>query len=311
MNLKTDPELEKCLPPLDEKDYDKLRASLKKYGFYKTKPLTIWAGHNIVVDGHHRYKLCQEIGIEPIVEELPFESLDHAILYAKENQDASRTMDPAQKALLVVTTTELRKKLEERGRELQSLLSHTIPDSFRPAGQKQNEVMHTRTVLAKRAGCGEGTIERVAHIVDRGTPELQDMVRTKKLKPPSGYLFVKRVPDKNQQAEIAKGGAKAVNAYVAKMRAADRDAEKERNFQEEQTKARQELQEYKGVLQEQFGGAKFSCSLSSVTEMWCLTSDCRCAFDIFKPLMAKCCPACGGTNIEKREDGWYPGKKVV
>jgi hypothetical protein len=92
------------------------------------------------------------------------------------------------------------------------------------------------------------------------------------------------------------------------IRKAQREEKEEKKFQEELAKEKQDIQEYRDVLKEQFGGAQYSCSLSSVHEMWC--SSCKCAFDIFKPFVAKYCPVCAGKVIEAREAGWYPGKRV-
>jgi hypothetical protein len=62
---------------------DELRRSLRENGC--TEPLIVQLGTNILVDGHKRLKICEEIGISYQVQYMPFESEDeiHQFVFSK------------------------------------------------------------------------------------------------------------------------------------------------------------------------------------------------------------------------------------
>lgn len=52
------------LPPLSPYEYDSLRGSLKEHG--QSKPIVVF--NDSILDGNHRYKLCKELDIDPMME---------------------------------------------------------------------------------------------------------------------------------------------------------------------------------------------------------------------------------------------------
>jgi hypothetical protein len=117
--LKIDPELEKCLPPLPEVQYQKLRASIEKK-YDPAKPIVLWKERpNTIVDGHHRYKICQELGIEPPTVTESFESLDAAILYTLQRQVEQRNLTAGQLVSVYekMLSIEDKQRLEQEAKE--------------------------------------------------------------------------------------------------------------------------------------------------------------------------------------------------
>jgi ParB-like chromosome segregation protein Spo0J len=55
----------------------------------------MWKGRDIIVDGHNRYKICQELKKEPTIVEIYFKSTNAAILYALEHQENRRNQQLA------------------------------------------------------------------------------------------------------------------------------------------------------------------------------------------------------------------------
>ena len=74
MELKIDNEFRDLIPPLTEEEYKGLEESLLTDGFDRTMPIILWKGHDIIVDGHNRYGICQKHGIEFETVEREFES---------------------------------------------------------------------------------------------------------------------------------------------------------------------------------------------------------------------------------------------
>ena len=59
-------------------------------------------------------------------------------------------------------------------------------------------------------------------------------------------------------------------------------------------------------MEKLFGSSNGGCIMPNAFEMWC--KDCEFGFDTFRGKETKFCPYCGQSNIEKRVNGWYPGK---
>ncbi|MEH0152920.1 ParB N-terminal domain-containing protein [Limibacter armeniacum] len=63
-NIKILPELQKFIRPLNEQEYNLLKLGISKDGC--KEPLKLWRQGDdyIIVDGHHRYQICSELGVE-------------------------------------------------------------------------------------------------------------------------------------------------------------------------------------------------------------------------------------------------------
>jgi len=121
MDLKIEPELEQCLPPLPEIQYQKLKASIEKK-YDPAKPIVLWAERpRTIVDGHHRYRACQETGQEPTTVEESFASLEDAVLYALQRQMEQRNLSAGQLVMIQqqMMSIEDQKRLREEAKENQ------------------------------------------------------------------------------------------------------------------------------------------------------------------------------------------------
>ena len=117
---KINPELEKCLPPLSGMEFENLKTSIQTQGYDEAKPIVLWKEYpDTIVDGHHRYKICREFGVEPSYVVKSFESLDKAILYTLHRQTEQRNLSAAQLVEIAEQMIPLEEKikLEEEARE--------------------------------------------------------------------------------------------------------------------------------------------------------------------------------------------------
>ena len=70
MSLRINPEYEKMLPKMSEEEFAELKASIKTEGQH----YAIIANEDLeVLDGHHRFRACSDLGIEPDFEVRKFE----------------------------------------------------------------------------------------------------------------------------------------------------------------------------------------------------------------------------------------------
>ncbi len=85
-------ELELLLRPLDEKEYDSLKSNIKEQGVLD--PIKIWQYNNqdVIIDGHHRYKIANELGIKYKTEELRFDNLIDAKIWMCKYQNHRRNL---------------------------------------------------------------------------------------------------------------------------------------------------------------------------------------------------------------------------
>lgn len=97
MELLIDPEFKKWIMPLRDDEYIGLEENIMQYGC--TQPLDVWNG--ILIDGHNRYKICQEHGIHFEIHEMKFDSRDDAKNYMIRNQLARRNVTPEQRDYLM------------------------------------------------------------------------------------------------------------------------------------------------------------------------------------------------------------------
>jgi ParB-like chromosome segregation protein Spo0J len=64
--IKINTEYEKLVPSLTRQEYDLLKSSIKKSGG-NIIPIIVNES-NILLEGHHRYKACLELGLKPRIE---------------------------------------------------------------------------------------------------------------------------------------------------------------------------------------------------------------------------------------------------
>jgi ParB-like chromosome segregation protein Spo0J len=60
--ISINPEYGSLVPEQSPEEYETLKKSIKENGLYV--PITV-NQNGIVLDGHHRFRACQELGIEP------------------------------------------------------------------------------------------------------------------------------------------------------------------------------------------------------------------------------------------------------
>ena len=142
------------LIPLSEESYNELKKSFLDNGFLRRKGLIeVWKGHDIIVDGHHRYAICKELGIEPEIEEVPFDSADEAELYALKNQRNRRNLTESQLIMVDVAIHDKEEQIAARMRQV--ALAGTRPNQqqadLRPESGPRSKGLSAE-IVAKKIG---------------------------------------------------------------------------------------------------------------------------------------------------------------
>lgn len=97
-NLKIDEEFKSLIPPLSDEEFSQLEENIKTDGCRDA--LVVWQG--MIVDGHNRYKICQENDIPFKTEEKEFSGKEAAVEWIIRNQFGRRNLTLAQRSKLAL-----------------------------------------------------------------------------------------------------------------------------------------------------------------------------------------------------------------
>src|SRR4030065_2723670 len=149
MSLRINPEYEKLLPKMSEEEFAELKNSIQEEGQH----YPIVANEDLeVLDGHHRFRACSELGIEPDFEIRHFEDKMLEKKFVIEANLRRRHLNNFQLVELAVPLLEIEKALAKKrqarggknGRDMQ--LGLASDDAEPEPKSKDTEV------VAKKAG---------------------------------------------------------------------------------------------------------------------------------------------------------------
>ena len=297
------PELD-ILPVKPQKEVAQLRDNLIEYGYDPQNPILIWKGHDIIVDGNHRYDICREEGIEPSFLEEEFASIDEVKIYILKHylQCEGRVKTPTQEATALLELKELVAKISQDAKERMTAGNNQYVERPTAQGREgKTETGEATEVLAEIAGTGKKTIERVLRVQKQGVPELNEMMKNGELSAKAAEVFVKNIPKYEQEKIVKDGGADAVKSTVVKIREVDKNAKKFDEFNDPlKEKNKRDIEEMRQVKEL----ASTACLLPNLLEKYCET--CKWGFDVYipSPHETEYCPYCGGKNIVNRKPNW-------
>jgi ParB-like chromosome segregation protein Spo0J len=165
--LTIDPEFKSLIPPLNKGEYEGLKEDIKAHGC--RDPLIIWKGQGIILDGHHRYEICEEL-------KLPFETVEYefadrtgAEIWMIKNQRGRRNLNESQRSMLAVALEAL---YGEQAKNRQGTRTDL--------GQKldQSEKGRSAEKAANEMGISHQTVNSAKKVVNKGIPDLKKMVES-------------------------------------------------------------------------------------------------------------------------------------
>lgn len=161
--LRVNKEVEALLPPLSEEEYAGLEASIIAHGCMS--PVVIWG--DIIVDGHHRYKICEKNQIPIKTKTLHFNSVDEAKLWAWQHQEHRRNMTPYQRAEAALQFKPL---LVAKGKNSQGQRNDLCPTLDKGSHDTKRE-------LAEIAGISHGTLHKAEYLNEHADDETKQKLR--------------------------------------------------------------------------------------------------------------------------------------
>lgn len=163
MQLRIDPEFKDIIPPLTDEEYKQLEENVKSEGCRDA--LVVWNG--IIIDGHNRYKICQENDIKFKTTEKQFEERNMVREWIIRNQFGRRNLSHMQKCELAL---KLKPAIQKKAKENKQMSGGAVP-------LKSAKPVDTRNELAKMAGVSGDTMSKAEKILSSGTPEQIERAR--------------------------------------------------------------------------------------------------------------------------------------
>ena len=163
MSLHLNPQYENLLPKMSEDEFAELKASILSEGQH----YAIIVNEDLeVLDGHHRFRACIELGIEPDFEVRKFEDKLLEKKFVIEANLRRRHLNNFQLVELAVPLLEIEKALAKHrqikgGEEGKNLQLGLAPDAVEPSVKAK-----ATELVAKKAGVSTRTFERGKRILE-------------------------------------------------------------------------------------------------------------------------------------------------
>ena len=208
------------LPKISPDDYEALKASIKNDGLHY--PIVV-NKEDVILDGHHRYRACKELGIEPRFEVKEFPNALLEKKFVIESNLRRRHLNKFQRAKLVLPLLEIEKELAKERQGTRTDLIGTSAKYFANVSSKRkrkpltpeqrearrakaklkrekkkkvgiilNKPVRSTAIVAKEAGISDRTLEKTKDILEKGSEELKQKVESGKMSISYAHRIIKR-----------------------------------------------------------------------------------------------------------------------
>ena len=169
-------EYQDLVPPYTEQDYQSLKQSIKERG--QLIPITINSG-GVILDGHHRYRACQELGIECIFVVKDFESELEEKLFVIDSKLKRRHLNSFQKAELALKSKPILEEIARMNSEANLKINKKKDNSGRKSSTsvKYLAVDRVNQNVGKSIGLSHETVRKVETILNSEDDDLKDRAR--------------------------------------------------------------------------------------------------------------------------------------
>ena len=195
MSLRVNLEYEKLMPKMSEEEFTELKASIESEGQH----YPIIANEDLeVLDGHHRFRACNELGIEPDFEIRKFDDKLLEKKFVIESNLRRRHLNNFQLVELAVPLLEIEKALAKKrqvkgGKDGRNLQLGLASDDTKPESPELNA--KASEVVAKKVGLSTRTLERDKKIIEKANEEEKQKLREGKTSIAKVYREVTTPPE--------------------------------------------------------------------------------------------------------------------
>lgn len=202
--IKIDSQLENLLPKLNEEKEKLLEEDILKNGCIS--PIILWNGY--IVDGHHRYKICQRNNIEFKTKEMQFENKQEAMIWEWTTQKARRNIDDGTLFKIAkVFKPYYEKKAKENLIKSAEKTNTGFQKSENPIDTNKSikiTPINTTKELAKTAGVSTDTMNKVIQVQKHAPQPIQKAVENNVISINKGYEITKKVKELPEEEKESK-----------------------------------------------------------------------------------------------------------
>jgi rubrerythrin len=200
MSLRLNSEYEKLLPKMSNEEFSELKASIQAEGQHY--PIIVNEDLE-VLDGHHRYRVCIELGIEPDFEVRKFEDKLLEKKFVIEANLRRRHLNNFQLVELAVPLLEIEKALAKKrqakgGKNGRNQQLGLAPDDAEPEIKAKATEM-----VAKKAGVSTRTFERGKKILEKASEDDKQKLREGKASITKVYQEIASNENPQTKKEVA------------------------------------------------------------------------------------------------------------
>jgi hypothetical protein len=181
-----DPEIQSMFSPVTEERYLELKEAIRRDGVLHD--LIVSTKENILLDGHTRHRICEELNIKPPVRRLSFASWNDAKMWVLQNQFIRRNMNVFQRIEAAMKHGVF---FSDMAKANQRAAGGSVP-------QICGKAIDTNKELGKLAGTNAEMVRKVKKILKRATPAEIDSLRNDGVKI---HTIFKKYKDKDKKEE--------------------------------------------------------------------------------------------------------------
>lgn len=218
--MKIDQEFENHLIPLSDSELSHLTEQICADGC--RDPIVVWKGHDIIVDGHNRFKICNERDIEFDYVEQEFADRGEVLEWIDRNQISRRNLSPGDFKIVSGRIYNRRKESIGGDRKSSGQVDH-MPKTPAKTAKKVAEELETSEKSIRRNGTRAAVHDK---LLEAGEKEAAEKVKKvpqeviDKVKDKPAKTIAKEVKAE-KELDWKHYRAKAVKTAEALMRAID------------------------------------------------------------------------------------------
>lgn len=213
IKLRIDPEFQDLISPLSEKEFEMLEQNIIRDGC--REPISIW--NAVILDGHNRYKICQQHSIHFSVAQISVTSRQDAIAWICANQLGRRNISDETRKYLIGKRYDAEKKKATE----QNLFRGVNPPVAKmlPPGSPVKGIPRTSVTLGKEYHLSHATIQKYGRYA-KAIDKLADRNHSIVPKILSGKIKVSQ----DKIIELAQLPMHTINSICQQINTADADS---------------------------------------------------------------------------------------
>ena len=199
--LKVNPKFENLFAPLSTEEYAGLEQDIIATNGPR-EPIVVW--NDTIVDGHHRYEICQKHDLPFATREETFSSEAEAIAWMIKEQFNRRNMSTVARTIAALNAKEA---LIEIGRQTKSLrkdLADYVAESH-----------NTRKLIAEKAGVSDTFVYQVDYVLQHGEDKLQQAMISEEMSVGQAYSIARKADEKLERKKQKREEARRAVTPIA------------------------------------------------------------------------------------------------